>query len=166
MKKPRDHLMRSNKNRGSRNRQKGQDLERQIARDLRELGFTKTRTSRAASKLLDDCGVDIVYGPPYLIQAKSGYQRNRPKYELIYEKTKELLAKNLPDNSPELQMPIVLIHKLNGRGSQNFVVTLEYIEFLKFLEKEAEFFDLLHELSQKNVNHSLISNLCEKYGIS
>lgn len=159
MKKPRDQLMRTNKNSGSRNRQKGHDLERQIARDLRELGYLKTKTARAASRLLDDCGVDIVYGPPYLIQAKSGYKRSRPKFEVIYSKTKELLKENLPDNAIELQLPIVLVHKLDGKVPENFTVTMQYSDWLQLLNIEKDLFDYLN-----NPTESVLKMLKQKYG--
>ena len=44
----------------SRNRQRGHDYERKIAKELRELGFTGICTSRSESKSMDDKKIDLI----------------------------------------------------------------------------------------------------------
>jgi hypothetical protein len=56
---------------GSYNRQKGHEFEREIAEDFRTVGFPKAKTSRAASRLADDCKIDIVGVFPYAPQCKN-----------------------------------------------------------------------------------------------
>jgi hypothetical protein len=61
---------------GKTNRTKGHNLEREIARMFRdELGFKFAKTSRLASRMLDNCKVDIA-GIPFLIQTKAGYAKS------------------------------------------------------------------------------------------
>ena len=79
------------------NRDKGHRWERALRRLFLQWGFLKAQTSRAASKLLDDSKVDLAF-VPWNIQAKSGYVKKRPKYDLIYKQTKEILAKNFPNS--------------------------------------------------------------------
>lgn len=43
-----------------RNRARGNDYERKIARELRELGFPGVVTSRAESKSMDDKKIDLI----------------------------------------------------------------------------------------------------------
>lgn len=54
-----------------RNRRAGQDWEREIVRDLKELGYKDAVTSRYASKMMDDKGVDILGVGGYAIQCKN-----------------------------------------------------------------------------------------------
>lgn len=65
----------------NRNRDKGNGYERQIAQELRELGFTDVVTSRYASKETDDAKVDLVFqnkSCPLNIQLKK--TTNTPQY--------------------------------------------------------------------------------------
>jgi hypothetical protein len=94
----------------NRNRNKGHDLERAIAKVLRKIGFLKCKTSRQASKLLDDCGVDIAF-VPLLIQAKAGYSKKKPNYYKLEEETREKLKDNYPEDSVLHDYPFVLVHK-------------------------------------------------------
>ena len=61
---------------GKRNRRAGHDYERQIAKELRHLGFINCRTSRYASKMLDDLKVDLTYTNPFNIQCKNSLRIN------------------------------------------------------------------------------------------
>lgn len=118
------------------NRKRGHDLERQVVRDLKPF-FPFVKTSRASSKLLDDCGIDVAF-VPFLIQCKSGYNTNRPKFENEYRNIKANITKNFPQSSNIHKYPIVLIHKLNsGRGhtkkEEENQVTISYDFFLYLL---------------------------------
>lgn len=128
----------------SNNRKRGHDLERQVSRDL-SLFFPFSKTTRASSRLLDNCGIDIAF-VPFLIQCKSGYEKNRPKYELEYRNIKENITNNFPQSSPIHNMPIVLIHKLNPgrgktRGEESTQVTINY-NFFMFLLSQINLKDL------------------------
>lgn len=115
------------------NRKKGHDLERQVARDLKE-EFSFIKTSRAASKLADDCAIDLVFSP-FLIQCKSGYNNNRPKYEVEYKKVVDRTFEHFPKDHIIHQLPFILIHKINtergkGKNEENTQVTMSYRYFL------------------------------------
>lgn len=56
---------------GSYNRQKGHGLERDCVNQLKKVGFPRARTSRAASRLADDCKIDIVGVWPLAPQCKN-----------------------------------------------------------------------------------------------
>ena len=77
---------------GARSKRKGHNLERLVTSIFRDvLGYKNATTTRYASKLLDDCSIDIALNGPkldldYYIQCKAGYKKNRPKYEEIYNK--------------------------------------------------------------------------------
>lgn len=100
---------------GSKNRDKGHNLEREVARWFRDkLGFKFAKTTREASRLLDSCKIDIA-NVPLLIQCKAGYSRNYPKYPVIYKNIKQLLKRNFKKESELHDLPIVLIHKIDAR---------------------------------------------------
>jgi len=111
------------------NRKKGHDLERQVARDLKPY-FNFVKTSRASSKMLDDCGVDINF-VPMLIQCKSGYERARPKFDDELKNVNENIKKHFPPNHSIHKLPFVLIHKLDRKGT---IVTLDYELFKELLK--------------------------------
>ena len=128
----------------SNNRKRGHDLERQVARDLTPF-FKFVKTSRASSRLLDDCGIDLS-GVPFLIQCKAGYERNRPKFEDEYRNIKTNIKRNFPETSVIHGMPIILIHKLKAgsgkqRGEELTQVTLSYDFFLHLLNINQENFE-------------------------
>jgi hypothetical protein len=56
---------------GSYNRSKGNQFERDCVNQFKEAGFPKAKTSRAASRLADDCKIDIVGVFPYAPQCKN-----------------------------------------------------------------------------------------------
>lgn len=94
-------------------RQKGHNLERLVARLFSQMGFP-ARTTRAASNLLDSCGVDIV-GTPFLIQCKAGYARARPKFEEEYDYIKTRLTKEFGETHAIIQYPVILVHQIDGK---------------------------------------------------
>ncbi len=113
-------------------RTKGHNLERVIAKMMRdEMGFEFAKTSRFASRVLDNCKVDIA-GVPFLIQAKAGYPKSRPKAEEIFKEIEENLIKNFPKDDPVHKYPKVLIHKITGSKKYHNLVTMPYDDF-KFL---------------------------------
>ena len=75
---------------GKKNRTKGHGYEIKISNMLKDLGLVKTKTSRAASKLYDDCGIDhwgaiLPTGDLILTQCKSGYKNSRPKADVEFK---------------------------------------------------------------------------------
>lgn len=53
------------------NRRRGCNYERDLAKLFRELGWNSCKTSRYASKMLDDLKVDLVSTSPFQVQAKN-----------------------------------------------------------------------------------------------
>lgn len=120
------------------NKRKGNTLEQQVAKDLREK-YPFCKTARMTSKLMDDCKIDLT-GLPFLIQCKAGYNKPRLKYEELYSEMKELIKKNFPEHHPVHNLPYVLVNKLNrkvgGKKSQPEMsqVTIEYGFFLELIK--------------------------------
>ena len=69
-----------------------------------------------------------------------GYNKARPKYEELYQETKNLCKQYLPDNDPINNHPYILVHKLNMRKTKNnkqkeyHQVTMTYEFFLRLIE--------------------------------
>jgi hypothetical protein len=112
---------------GKRNRTAGHNYERLLAKEYRELGFPLAKTSRHASKLLDNCKVDI-YGIPVNLQAKN--VKTSIKYQEIFDSMIELLEKNMPER---LEYPLAIFHKKQGEG--------EYVVLRK-----SDFYDMIRRL--------------------
>lgn len=120
---------------GLTSRTKGHNLEREIAKMFREeLGFKFAKTSRLASRLLDNSQVDIS-GVPFLIQTKAGYGKNRPKPEVIFKEMENLLKENFPPEDKVHCHPKVLIHKIDGKHKYHNLVTMPYNDFKFLLQK-------------------------------
>lgn len=113
-------------------RTKGHNKEREYAKRFRELGFGFCRTSRQASRLLDDSKVDLS-GIPLLVQIKAGYKNNRPKPDVIFGEMKALLAINFPPGEVH-SYPKVLIHDMGGSGEENKMVTMMWSEWVELLK--------------------------------
>lgn len=121
---------------GKRNRAKGHNAERFYAKEFRDMGFDKCRTSREGSRLLDNCGVDLMF-LPFLVQIKAGKQRALNTSNVLSE-MKVKLEENFPKGSPEILMPKILIHHKDvGRGKEKTVyhqlVTLTFEDFVKLI---------------------------------
>lgn len=126
--------------RGSAARRKGHDLERKIVRDLQKLGYENAKTTRACSKLLDDCQVDVapegalIEQTTMLIQAKAGYHRARPKADVIFNEMDRRLAEQFPSEHKILKRPKYLIHKLGNKENEQ-LVTMTYKTWLKLISE-------------------------------
>jgi hypothetical protein len=126
--------------RGSAARRKGHDLERKIVRDLIKIGYSSAKTSRACSKLLDDCQVDIategalIEQTSMLIQAKAGYHRARPKADLIFNEMDRRLAEQFPSEHKILKKPKYLVHKLGNKKNEQ-LVTMTYNTWLNLISE-------------------------------
>ncbi len=113
-------------------RNKGHGAERDFAEKFRKIGFEFCKTSRQASRLLDDCGVDLS-GIPLNVQIKCGYWKVRPKADQLFLGMKELLGKNYQKTDPIHNYPRILIHKLDAKVPEHQLVTLTWDDFLLFL---------------------------------
>jgi len=114
-------------------KQKGNTYERWVAKALRDLfGFTFCKTSRQASRLLDDCGIDLS-GIPFNISLKSGYRKRRPKPEEIFKNIKQQLALHFPKEDPVHSNLTFLFHKLDGYHPENHIVSMTYDDWCKLM---------------------------------
>lgn len=120
------------------NKAKGNRLEQQVVKDLKDK-YPFVKTARYANRMADDSKVDLV-GIPFLVQCKSGYNKPRLKYEELYLENQELIKKNFPPNHPIHKLPYVLINKLNrtvgGKLKQPEMnqVTITYDFFLELIK--------------------------------
>jgi len=125
---------------GTRNRNKGHNAERYYASFFRKfhISFEKCKTSRAASRLHDDSGIDLCFTDPFNIQIKAGKQRGLVISKEL-SKIKEETIKNFPPHYPELTNMNILIHKKDigqGRRRNDFdeIVSMTFNDFIKLLK--------------------------------
>lgn len=126
---------------GKKNRTKGHGYEIKISNMLKDLGLVKTKTSRAASKLYDDCGIDhwgaiLPTGDLILTQCKSGYKNSRPKADVEFKNQIEKMKTHFPKGSKELDSNNmqILFHKIDDYRPENHLVTMKYDDFVKLLK--------------------------------
>lgn len=127
--------MSSKKNsRGKTNRNKGNNAERYYAKLFRDLGYEHCKTSRQASRLLDDCKVDL-FGIPFNVQIKAGYARGLNHSNILYEMKTELNNNFPADDKLHSYPKLVLHHKNVGQGKRRNeftqLVTMTLEDFLK-----------------------------------
>lgn len=113
-------------------KQKGNRFELAVVKDLRQW-FPFAKTSRLASKLLDDCGVDIA-GVPFNIQCKNGYENKNFSYRDLYLEFKRLIAEKFDPSDPVHKHPFLLIHK-KGRKDEDVTVTMTWKDFCKLMDE-------------------------------
>ena len=148
-----------------RSRRKGHDLERFVVNELKEIGYNFCKTARLGSKILDDCGVDVVNGPPLLIQCKSGYSRSRPKFEQLAKETRKKIEENIPAENPEHDWPYILVHKIDGRAKDNFQVIMNWETFRNMLNESYEQREHLKQLSKYVAETNLPKELRYIHGL-
>ncbi len=120
------------KNQGKRNRRVGFDLERRITKRFRDSGYGYAKTSRQASRLLDDSKVDIAF-VPFLVQCKKGYKHGLNYTNIILE-IKQKIKENFPPDSKEHNYPCLIFHD-KDKGSENKLVIMEEIFFWELLKE-------------------------------
>lgn len=108
------------------NRTKGHNLERRIRLKFIELGFDKCRTSRQASRLLDDSKVDLAQ-IPYNVQCKKGYPKGI-NYTTIFNEMEEALKEHFMEGDPVIDYPKMIVHD-KDRGKSNKVVVMQEEDF-------------------------------------
>ena len=123
------------KSQGSRNRNSGHNLERRLANKFKELGYTFCKTSRQASRLLDDSKVDLAF-IPYNVQAKKGYLKGL-NYTAIFDQVNIALKENFPPDDAVHNNPTVIIHD-KGRKKQDKLVVIQEDDFFEMVRKIKE----------------------------
>lgn len=113
------------------NRRKGHNLERRIVNKLKELGWDKARTSRQASRLLDDSKVDIAF-VPFNIQCKKGYERGI-NYSAVLQEVVKALAENFPEDDKQQTYPIIIVHD-KGRSKFDKLVVMPEEDFFNIIK--------------------------------
>lgn len=119
---------------GARNKQKGSEYERKIAKELRELGFDGVVTSRSESKTVDNNKVDLIDTEgklPVFIQLKR--TQTTPQYFKIREESTV---------DPE---KFVLIWNRQEKANVNFVSVGEVVMMDKNL-----FYELIKPFSKSS----------------
>jgi hypothetical protein len=110
------------------NRNKGHSAERLYSTKFKTL-FPDCQTSRYASRMLDDAGVDLA-NIPLLVQIKAGVHKGMKPQDIL---------KNIKDNLPKSELPKVLIHHKQGkpgvkRDEFSSLVTMTFDDFFKLLQ--------------------------------
>lgn len=112
------------------NRNKGHNAERLYALKFKEL-FEECQTSRYASRMLDDGGVDLA-NIPLLVQIKAGMQKGLKHDEVL---------KNIETKLPTLakKFPKVLIHHKQGKAGKkrdeySSMVSMTFDDFFTLLK--------------------------------
>lgn len=117
---------------GAANRRKGHNFERYLVKIFRDdLGFKFCKTSRQASRLLDDSKVDLAF-IPYNVQAKS--VKSNLNYQEIFKSMDEALEQNFPPTDQQVNLPKLIFHK-KGRKKYESLVIVEEKEFIKILNQ-------------------------------
>lgn len=123
--------------RGKTNKRKGSNAEREYAEKFRQLGFENCKTARQGAKMLDDCGIDLIF-IPFNVQIKAGLQQGlRPHKVLEYMKNR--INEVLPKYSVEHNLPKILIHKRqvgpgNKRDEFSDIVSMTFEDFSKIVK--------------------------------
>ena len=123
--------------RGKTNKRKGSNAEREYAEKFRQLGFENCKTARQGAKMLDDCGIDLIF-IPFNVQIKAGIQQGlRPHKVLEYMKNR--ITEVLPKYSVEHNLPKILIHKRQvGKGNKkdefSDIVSMTFEDFSKIIK--------------------------------
>lgn len=98
----------------------GHTYERALRKEFIELGWDKCKTSRYASKALDDSMVDFTDTPPFNIQAKRW--KSAPSYHDIL------------NDMPQDENYNVIIHKRPSKGEVVVMSKEDFYEIIKMLK--------------------------------
>jgi len=100
----------------------GHNYEREIRKELIELGWVNCQTSRYASKMLDDNLVDYTETQPFQIQAKRW--KSAPSYHEILKKM------------PQNENYNIIIHKRPQKGEVVVMDKQSFYEIVRMLRAE------------------------------
>lgn len=111
------------------NRTKGHNYERLWVKRYKDVGFPHCKTSRAASRLLDDSKVDLAFIPfnHQCKKVKAGIN-----YFQLIKDIKASLIKNFPPGERQLEYPIIISHD-KGRGEE--IVVMQSSTYISLLSQ-------------------------------
>lgn len=112
----------------NRNRTAGNNYERQLAQEYRELGWIDCTTSRYSSRKKDDAGIDLDCTIPFAIQAK--YYKNQPNFSEVIDAMKIVPT----------EIPIVHFKRNKGKGQAKDELVImrkeDWYEIVKWMKAE------------------------------
>jgi hypothetical protein len=111
-------------------RQKGNTFEVEVMNMFKQLGYEFCKTSRNASKLYDDCKIDL-FGLPINVQVKRGYNKGIVNYHKIKEECLGLIKKNFPKTDSIHQQDFIVIQKQDYKESIVILTLENYLKLLK-----------------------------------
>lgn len=122
---------------GKRNKAKGSRAEQEYAKIFRDLGFSFCKTSRQASRLHDDAGIDLVE-VPYNVQIKAGYAKGI-NYKTVLQTIKDRIVELFAPTHEVHSKPNIIIHRKDvGRGKKrdeyDDLVIMSFEDFKKIIE--------------------------------
>lgn len=94
---------------GKTSRTKGHNFERQVAKEMRGLGFNDCETSRYANRKLDDACVDLTETGCFSIQCKA--YKNQPNFRTELDKMPEDSNYNLVFHKAPRKRDLVVMYK-------------------------------------------------------
>jgi len=117
---------------GKNNKRKGSNYERLWVKRFKDIGYSFAKTSRLASRLLDNSNVDVAF-IPYNLQCKN--VKANIKYTEIFKEIEEDLKKNFPPHDVQHTYPIVIAHK-RGRTKDEEHVIMKAEDFIKLVKSQ------------------------------
>ena len=108
---------------GARSRRKGHNLEREVARQFREIGYDRAKTSREADPLADPRGGDVAGVYPFFPQCKA--VESLGSHHRI-----------LSDMEPMSDEIPILFHKRNRQGTTVTLWAEDFLELVEMLKTE------------------------------
>lgn len=130
---------------GKANRRKGHAYERFLAQKFRDMGYKFCKTTRAASRVLDSCQIDLAF-LPYNVQAKKVVANIN--YTEIFDNIEKNLKLNFPPNADEHKKPVMIFHSRGKNANQRLVIMKES-EMFTLLERIANFENIQGKLSNE-----------------
>lgn len=120
------------KNQGKRNRTAGNNYERLLAKEFREvLGDLGCRTTRNSSRVLDACKVDL---DSYFVNVQAKNVASSINYTALLRTIKDALLEGMPSRA---ELPIAVLHKRRG----NELVIMNKDDFYKLLISHKQIVD-------------------------
>ena len=134
---------------GKQNKAKGSREERRLVNIFKKIGYEFCKTSRLASKLLDNSKIDLAF-IPYNFQCKKVLASIN--YKDLILSIKKSLKENIPEEDLIHDYPIVIAHK-RGRAPEDHLIIMESSSFIDMMGKIKEYEIIQNELmKQKKKN--------------
>lgn len=130
---------------GKRNRQVGHSYERLWAKRFRDMGFSYCKTSRQASRLLDDSKIDLAF-VPYNVQCKS--VKANLKYNEVFNEMDEAIKKNFPPSDLVHSYPSIIAHKRGPKPEDEHVI-MKAKDFLNLVEHTVKCENIINNLTSE-----------------